>query len=712
VALGAGFGVRRMSFLDRSFHPRWSSLTPERVVPDITALLAGATLAIDALTGQDRGRLTFDSVFGGYERALEALNEAWGQVSHLDSVCNSEALRAAHHEMLPRVTEFYTRLTLNATLWDLFLTYSRTEEARSLTGVRLRLLEETLADFRLNGAELPPEKKRRLEEIEGALAQSTQKFSENVLDSTNAWDRVITDPLQIAGLPASARAAAQADAAAKGHGTADVPAWRFTLKAPSLVPALEHLDDEALREEIWRASSGIGRTGAHDNTQNIWDILRLRQEKAELLGFGHFADLVLNRRMAKTGHTALHFTHDLRDRIVEAFRREVRGLQEFQAEALHQPAAPLQPWTASFWAEKQRVQLYDFDEEELRPFFPIDGVLRGLFQVVETLFGLSIVERETVFGPEAAAAVTVSPEEGGPVEVWHPEVKFYDVQNAAGEAIGSFYADWHPRDAKRGGAWMNYLRTGTPAQDGRPRQPHLGLIAGNLSPSTPGKPALLSHGEVETVFHEFGHLLHHLLGEVPVKSLNGVNVAWDFVELPSQIMENFCWERVSLDLFARHFETGEPIPDRLFKKMLSARNYLSAMGTMRQLNFAKLDLDLHMRFARSEGRDLDLVAEEILEGWQVPLGTKAPTISRRFTHLFGSSVGYAAGYYSYKWAEVLDADAFSRFKEDGVLSAKVGAEFRETILSQGNAADPAVLFRRFMGRDPQPEALLRRSGLV
>ncbi len=708
------FSIPAMSFLDRRFHIRWSQLTPDKIVPDLTAALQQAEAAIDALCRQDRGRLTFASVFLGYENALEPLGQAWGLVGHLDAVCNNDPLRAAHNEMLPKVSDFFTRLTFNESLWDLFVTYERTEEARRLTGVERRFMEETMADFRQNGAGLPKEKKERLAAVQAELAQVTQKYSENVLDSTNAWELIVTDPARLAGLPDLVLEAARADARAKGHGADDAPAWRLTLKAPSLFPVLEHAEDDALRREVWEASTTIGRGGAFDNTDLVWKILALRQEKAELLGQTHFADLVLQRRMAKNGATALQFVEDLHDRIATVFARETRALQEFRAESLGEPAQPLQPWETAYWSEKQRKARYDFDAEELRPYFPIDGVLAGLFKLCETVFDLRITERPALYvepGHEPPAGV-VPAEDGGLVEVWHPEVKYYEIRNAAGEPLGSFYADWHPRDAKRGGAWMNYLKTGSPPSGDTPRTPHLGLICGNMTPSTPGKPALLTHDEVETVFHEFGHLLHHLLGNVPVKSLNGVNVAWDFVELPSQIMENFCWEPESLALFAQHYETGEPLPPRLLKKLFAARNYQSALATMRQLSFGKLDLDLHIKHARANGRTLDELGEYVLEGYLMPLKTQPPTMARRFTHLFADPTGYAAGYYSYKWAEVLDADAFTRFKKEGVLNPAVGRAFRDTILSRGNAEDPAQLFRDFMGRDPDPEALLQRSGLA
>lgn len=685
-------------FLDDSFHIRWSRLTPDRVVPDITAAIEAAQARIDALAneGAPVGGLTFENTLLELEAATELLARPWGRVGHLDAVCNSDELRAAHNEMLPKVSEFFTRVPMNAGLWRRVEAYSETAEAKALTGARKRYLEETLADFRNSGADLLEDRKARLMEVESMLAAKAQKFSENVLDSTNEWELVIDDESKLAGLPSSAKAAARENAKAKGLGTDATPKWRFTLQAPSFVPVLEHVHDDDVRRQVWEGSCRIGRGGEHDNTALVWEILGLRQEKAEILGKANFADQILERRMAKTGATALAFVGDLFERTKPYFDRETAELEAWVAQKTGGDPGPLEPWAVPYWSEKRRQEQYDFDDEELRPYFPIDGVIGGMFDLVSEVFGLEI--REPAERPE----------------VWHESVKFYEIRDrASGAHLGSFYADWFPRETKRSGAWMNDLRTGEPHADGS-RSPHLGLVCGNLTPPVGDAPALLKHDEVETIFHEFGHLLHHLMGDVEVKSLNGVNVAWDFVELPSQIMENFCWERVSLDRFARHHETGATIPDALFEKMRAARNYRSATGMMRQLSFAKLDLELHIHQATDidPARDLDALAERLLEGFRVPTATKAPTIARRFGHLFSSPVGYAAAYYSYKWAEVLDADAFTRFLAAGVTSPETGAEFRAKILSKGNSEDPAKLFRDFMGRDPDPEALLVRSGLA
>jgi len=681
-------------FLDRSFHIRWSQLSADRIVPAVEHALAEADRGLAAITALAPEQAGYANTFLALERATDLLNETWAKVTHLTSVADAPALREAHNAMLPKVSAFFAGIPLNAGLWLRLKAAAAQPAVAALRGEHRRFVDETLADFRQQGADLPADRKARLEALQGELAQLTQRYSENVLDATNAWELLVSDPSRLAGLPEHAREAARASAAKKGQGTDAAPVWRFTLHAPSQEPVMLYAEDGTLRQQVWQAAIAVGRQGEQDNRDLVKRILTLRQEKAALLGQPHFADLVLERRMAKTGRQALGFIEDLHRRIGPAFTREVGELQAFKAEQTKAPATLLAPWETAYWAEKLRRARYAFDEEQLRPYFPLPGVLAGLFEITHRVFGIHVTERPV-----------------GAVETWHPEVRFYDVHDAADRHIGSFYADWHPRESKRGGAWMNYLITGG-LRAGGARAPHLGLMCGNMTPPAAGQPALLTHREVETVFHEFGHLLHHLFGELEIKSLNGVNVAWDFVELPSQIMENWCWERAALDLFARHHETGEVIPDVLFRQMVAAKNFRSATATMRQLAFSRLDLELHLHAADYAAADVSAKLQERLHDYLVPTEPPSPTIENRFTHIFSDPTGYAAGYYSYKWAEVLDADAFTRFQREGIFNRATGADFVAKILSRGNAADPMQLFTDFMGRPPDLSALLLRAGLA
>ncbi len=681
-------------FIDPAFEIRWSQHSADHIVPDVEHALAHAEAAVDVIASRELEALTYDNTFLALERATEELNFAWGKVTHLQSVADSPALREAHNAMLSKVSAFFAKIPLNAALWARLKTFGGSPEGKALPGIHARLIEETEASFRLAGADLPEAQRARLEKLQSELAQLTQKYSENVLDATNAWQLLVDDEAKLAGLPAHAKAAARANAERKGLGTPEKPAWRFTLHGPSIEPVMTYAENEDLRQQVWSAMISVGATAPHDNADLVRRILTLRAEKAALLGKSHFADLVLERRMAKTGAKALAFIEDLKSRADAPFVRECRELEEFKARTLGTTPEPLKAWEVSFWAERLRKDRYDFDEEALRPYFPMDRVISGLFEIVDRVLGLKVVERPV-----------------GSVETWHPEVKYYDLFDRRQRHLGSFYADWYPRESKRGGAWMGYLLTGGPTSSGG-REPHLGYICGNLTPPIDGKQALLTHREVETIFHEFGHLLHHLLGEVEIKSLNGVNVAWDFVELPSQIMENWTWERAGLDLFARHHETGEPIPEALFNKMIAARRFRGACAVMRQVQLAKMDLVLHVDTPEFLDGDLEAKARAVVADCMIPTSPPGRTILFRFNHLFSDPVGYAAGYYSYKWAEVLDADAFTRFQKEGVFNPETGAALVEQILSKGNSADPAELYRAFMGRDPDLSALLTRSGLV
>ena len=678
-------------FLQNDFHIKWATLKPEHIGTDIGKALDQARSAVDAVAAQEPP-LTYTNTIAALDEGLETLNRAWCLVSHLDSVNNSPELRAAHNAMLPKVSEFFASIPLNEALWETLRAYSVESGDEDLSPTKRRYVEETLADFREAGADLPPEQKKRAGEIQSQLAELTQKYSENCLDGTNAWEKIVTDEKQLSGLPKSALDAARQSAEQK-----DTEGWRFTLQAPSYIPIMTYADSDALRKEVWSAYAAIGRSGEYDNRQLVRQILDLRHEFAQLVGQENFANHVTERRMATSGQAALDFSDEIFQKVRAQFGKEAEQLRYYKAaeEDLPIDHPPLlEPWEVGYWAEKQRKANYAFDEEALRPYFPIGRVISGMYEIAQQIFGLRIEERDTSRG-------------------WHEEVKFYDLfDSETNEHLGSFYADWHPRESKRGGAWMNYLITGNRDLSVGERSPHLGLICGNLTPAVGDQPALLTHREVETIFHEFGHLLHHLCGDVEVKSLNGVNVPWDFVELPSQIMENWCWERESLDRIARHHETGETIPQELFDKLIAARNYMKASANVRQLAFGKMDLELHIHWPDSGEEDLDSFVENVLQDYNAKYKTQTKSNVFNFSHLFSSPTGYAAGYYSYKWAEVLDADAFTRFQAEGILNAETGRDFRTKILAKGNSEDPAKLYKSFMNRPPDPDALLRRDGLI
>jgi oligopeptidase A len=667
--------------LSISFCIPFDQVRADHVEAGVRQLLAQANDRIEAIV-TDTAPRTFANTMLAMEEATENLDYALGIVRHLEAVATSPELRAAWNAVEPETSAFYSRIPLNPGLWKQLQAYAATADAKSLSGAKLRFLTKTLDSFRRHGAELDTAGKTRLAEIDVELSRLTTKFSENVLDSTNAWELVITDEASLDGLPPSAMAAARQSAESKGH-----EGWRFTLQAPSITPALTYLHDAKIREQLYLANIARATEPERDNRPVIARILELRREKSTLLGFADFADFVVHDRMAHTGARAMEFLEDLKARTEPAFERENVALEAFAGRKLN-------PWDVGYFAELQRRKLYEFDEEQLRPYFPAERVVDGMFAIVEKLYGILVRSREGV-------------------PVWHPDVRYYEVHDSDGLLLGAFYADWFPRESKRDGAWMDGFITGVDSPERF--EPHVGCVCGNLTPPIGDKPALLTHREVETIFHEFGHLLHHVLSRVEVKSLAGTAVAWDFVELPSQIMENWCWEREALDMFARHYRTGAPIPEELYRKMVGARTYRGANMQMRQLGFGFVDLKLHREYdparAAQDGTDVCRYARDILQQFTpAPLPGDYAMIAA-FTHLFASPVGYGAGYYSYKWAEVLDADAFTRFRMEGIFSPEAGGAFRENILSKGDSADPAELYRRFMGRDPDPNALLARSGL-
>ena len=671
--------------LEIRFRIPFDEIRAEHVQPAIDQLLADSRDRQAALASSS-GPRTFDSTLLALDEMTDKLDYAMSVVRHLESVATYPELRAAYNAVQPAVSEYYSRVILDPGLWKVLKDYASTTEAGSLTGERRRFFKKTLDAFRRNGADLDEAGKARLAEIDVELASLTTKFAENVLDATNAFELVLTDEHRLAGLPPSAREAARESAKSKG-----LEGWRFTLQAPSYTALMTYLDDRAVREQMYFAYNTRATSEPYDNRPLMARIVKLRRAKAELLGFSNFADLVLEDRMARRGDQARKFVEDLWGRTRDRFEQENRELQEYRTKLEGTAAQPIQPWDVAYYAEKLRSARYDFDEEELRPYFPLEQVIAGLFAVVEKLYGVRVIEEQNV-------------------PVWDPEVKFYWLFDSDNTRIGAFYADWFPRENKRGGAWMDAFITGRPTENSF--EPHLGLVCGNLTPPVGDKPALLTHREVETIFHEFGHLLHHCLSRVNIRGIAGTNVSWDFVELPSQIMENWCWERESLDLFAQHYETGATIPEDLYSKMKQARTFRSANAQMRQLGFGLTDLTLHTTYTEETDGDVLTLSREILKHFSAAPLPEQYGMLAAFTHLFSSPVGYAAGYYSYKWAEVLEADAFTRFLTDGIFSRVVGMDFRDKVLSRGDSDDPSELYRAFMGRDPDVNALLKRSGLA
>ena len=685
----------------------WASLAIDSIEDDIDFALGIAENRVQGIEKTPLDEVTYANTAGALEEASRELDQAWSIVDHLTSVMDSAPLREVYKKVLPRVTEFYSGICLRPELWKVVRAMSESPEIETLDPVRQRHVNELVQDFLECGADLDEPQRARIKEIDNSLAEITQSFSENVLDSTNKWELVLDEPQLVSGFPEVLRENARESALAKGYGTPESPKWRFTLHAPSINPFMKYVEDEGLRRKAWEAACEVGESGDWDNSSNISEILKLRNEKARILGFENFADMILKRRMAKSGDNARNFIVRLRQAVDGMMEREVEELEQFRAEELGlETPEKIEPWDVAYWSEKMLKKKYAFDEERLRPYFSVDKVVAGLFSIAEQTFGLRIEKKATHVGSAGP---------GGSVQVWTDNVQYYDIYDRdSGLHLGGFYADWFPRESKRAGAWMDDLKPGLFGKDGKPEEKPLGVLCGNMTPGNGGKPALLTHREVETIFHEFGHLIHDLCGEVDVKYLNGISVAWDFVELPSQILENWCWQRESLDLFARHVDTGEPIPEELFQKMLANRNFQKGLATIRQLSFGKMDLDLHLEYHKLESPDeteLDPFLEESIRNYRPAWKRRSPTIIRRFNHLFSNPIGYAAGYYSYQWSEVLEADAFGRFLEEGILNPETGMRFRKSVLSVGNSIDPMEAYVNFRGRKPTLEAYLVRAGM-
>jgi oligopeptidase A len=671
--------------LDFSGLPRFNEIKPEHVAPAIDELLAAGRAAVEAA---QRAPATWDQFVAPLEDANERLSRAWGQVAHLHAVMDNPPLREAYNAALPKISQYWTELGQNQALFQKYKELERSERYASLSPARKKIVQNALRDFRLGGADLPLEKKQRYAEIQEELAKLSAKFSENVLDATNAFS-IVVDEKRIAGIPQDVLHAARE--AAERDGKAG---WKLTLHAPSYMPVMQYADERTLRETLYRESatraSEFGRP-EWDNTSLIARIVRLRRELAQLLGYRDFAEVSLEPKMAETPAQVLAFLDDLARHARPFAEKDAAELRDFSKTRLG--IADLQAWDVAYASENLRAERYAFSDQEVKQYFPEDVVLAGLFRVAESLYQVHIVPSQA--------------------PVWHEDVRFFEIRDSGRPAshpiVGQFYLDLYARETKRGGAWMDDAITRR--RKGTEIQTPVAHLNCNFSRPVGGKPALFTHDEVLTLFHEFGHGLHHLLTRVEDLGVSGINgVEWDAVELPSQFMENFAWEWDVLRHMSRHVDSGAALPRELFDKMLAAKNFQSGLAMLRQIEFAVFDMRLHSDFDPAAGRSALQLLEEVRSRIAVLRPPAYNRFPNNFSHIFAG--GYAAGYYSYKWAEVLSADAYGYFEENGILDPKIGGRFRDEILAVGGSRPAAESFRAFRGREPRVEALLRHSGMI
>ena len=675
--------------LDFSGLPRFTEVRPDHVTPAVEHLLQHDREVVARLLA-DTAAPTWENFVLPLDDANEKMSRAWGQVSHLNAVMNSDELREVYNANLPKITQYYAELGQNLALFAKYKALRASKEFVSLSPARKKIIENELRDFRLSGAELAEDKKPRFLEIQEELSTLCSRFSDNILDATNDYTLLIEDAAELSGIPADdLQAAAEAAEAAGKKG------WLFTLKAPSYMPVLQYADSRTLREKLYIAysqrASEFGKP-EWDNTPLITQILKLRAEEGQLLGYANYAELSLTSKMANTPQQILQFLRELAQHARPLAEKDLLELREFANSQL--ALTDLQSWDVGYASEKLRQQRYAFSEQDVKQYFPEDVVIAGMFNVVQKIYGLSL-------------RLSSAP-------VWHEAVRFFDVCDADGKLIGQFYMDLYARNSKRGGAWMDDAITRrriTPSMHlPFAIQTPVAYLNCNFAPPVGGKPALFTHDDVITLFHEFGHGLHHLLTEVEELGVSGISgVEWDAVELPSQFMENFCWEWEVLCSMTRHADSGEKLPRELFDKMLAAKNFQIGLQTLRQIEFSIFDMRLHSDFD-AEGKQsvLELLAEVRKEvAMLIPPGYNR--FQNSFSHIF--SGGYAAGYYSYKWAEVLSADAYSLFEVHGVFNAEIGARFRKEVLAVGGSRNAMESFIAFRGREPRIDALLRHSGL-
>lgn len=666
--------------------PLFSQIKPTHVVPAVKKVIKHCRDVIEEVVKQPH--YTWNNLIQPIDEAEQKFSRVWSPISHLNSVKNSPELREAYETCLPLLSEYSTWLGQHKALYQAYKTLKASEEFKQLTKAQQKSITNALRDFELSGIGLAEDKQKRYGEIVAKLSELSSNYSNNVLDATMAWTKLITNPDELAGLPESALAAAKAQANAK-----DQQGWLLTLDMPSYIPVMMYCDNRDLRYEMYqaystRASDQGPQANKWDNTDNIKQILALRHELAQLLGFTSYAHQSLATKMADQPQQVLDFLTDLATKAKPQGEQELIQLKRYAYE--YYGASDIQPWDISYYSEKQKQFLYAINDEELRPYFPEDRVINGLFEVVNRVFGVSVKERKGV-------------------EVWSPEVRFFDLFDQNGQYKASFYLDLYAREHKRGGAWMDDCIGQMRFTDGHLQKP-VAYLTCNFNRPVDGKPALFTHNEVTTLFHEFGHGLHHMLTEIETASVAGINgVAWDAVELPSQFLENWCWQPEALTFISGHYQTGEPLPTEMLQKMLDAKNYQAALFILRQLEFGLFDFRLHAEYTPEQGALILETLQQVRE-----LVAVTPTVDwgrfpHAFSHIFAG--GYAAGYYSYLWAEVLAADAFSRFEEEGIFNVKTGNEFLQHILSQGGSDEPMTLFKNFRGREPKLEALLHHYGI-
>ena len=663
--------------------PPFSKIQPEHVLPAVEQLVADGRERIQQVLAQ--GKFDYAHLVQALDEEDDRLGKAFGPAGHLNAVAQNEALRNAYNSCLPLLSEYGTEVGQNAQLCAAYQALRDSDEWSSLSEAQQKDIENTLRDFRLSGVDLPDDKKAQYMANSKRLSELTSQFSDNTLDATQAWSKHISDEAELDGLPDSAKAGAADRAKADGK-----DGWLLTLDAPVFITVMSHCKNAELRKEMYvawttKASDQGPQAGQFDNTAIMDEILKLRHEQAQLLGFANFAEESLATKMARDVNEVIQFLEDLAKRAKPQAEQELAALRAFAAE---KGADDLNPWDIGFWSERLREERYSISEEELRPWFPADTVINGMFAVVGKLFGIQFRQRDDV-------------------DLWHEDARFYELVDDDGSVRAAFYLDMYARTGKRGGAWMDDARIRRRRPDGSLQTP-VAYLTCNFAPPAGGKPGLLTHDEVVTLFHEFGHGLHHMLTEQDVSGISGINgVAWDAVELPSQFLENWCWTEEGIALISGHYETGEPLPKEKLEKMLAAKNFQGAMQMVRQLEFSLFDMRIHAEY--QEGLDIYQVLNEVREQVSVIQPPAFNRFPNSFGHIFAG--GYAAGYYSYKWAEVLSADAYSRFEEEGEFNEDTGRAFRSEILAKGGSREPMELFKAFRGREPSVEPLLRHCGI-